>query len=334
MEACDLTGKTVIPFATSGGSGVEGGGLPDGLQLGGGRLGLCVQSLALGFGGGAGGLVGGAEGRGLGQHLVAAPDGGLIGQDVPQGSGRRVLFGQLEGGEGLPQGGVLLFHSAGGLGGGGAQLVLHGAAAGGAEDLPQHGAAPFARGVEQLGELALGDHGDLAELLAVHAQQLPDGRVHLPHLFHRRAARREEEGGGRLGHLPLAPLFGPLVLGGAADGVLFAPVQEGQFHKGLPVGLGVVAAHGVKAAHPAGKLAEQGIADGVKQGGLARPGVAGDEEQPAGAQLVQFQRLLPGVGAEGRKAQMQRSHPSASSPSTSSRKAFSSSSSSLPWTLW
>ena len=102
--------------------GMERGGLAGRFQLGGGGLGLGVQGLAPGFGGGAGGLIGGAEGRGLGQHLVAAPDGGLIGQDIPQGAGLRVLFGQLEGGEGLPQGGVLLFHGAGGLGGSGAQL--------------------------------------------------------------------------------------------------------------------------------------------------------------------------------------------------------------------
>ena len=47
----------------------------------------------------------------------------------------------------------------------------------------------------------------------------------------------------------------------------------------------------------------QRIGDGIKKGGLARAGVAGNEVQPAFAQLFKVKGGLGGIGAKGRKGQ-------------------------------
>ena len=57
----------------------------------------------------------------------------------------------------------------------------------------------------------------------------------------------------------------------------------------------------------------QRICNGIEQGGLACAGIAGDKVQTAFSQFFQFQNRLGGIGAKGRKSELQRSH--ASSPS-------------------
>ena len=44
----------------------------------------------------------------------------------------------------------------------------------------------------------------------------------------------------------------------------------------------------------------EGVGDGVEEGGLARAGVAGDEVEPASAQLGEVENGLGGIRPEGR----------------------------------
>ena len=98
--------------------------------------------------------------------------------------------------------------------------------------------------------------------------------------------------------IALAPLFGAAVLGAAPHGVLPAPVLKAQLHAGFQRGVRIIAAHGIHPAHPARELAEQRVAHGVKQGGLARAGIARHQKQPAPAQGAQVDVLLSRIGAE------------------------------------
>src|SRR5699024_4424370 len=110
-----------------------------------------------------------------------------------------------------------------------------------------------------------------------------------------------------------APLGKPLVLGLAADGVLPALVEKGQLHKSfLAVRLGVHAAERPLPPVLAAVLAVEGKGDGVKNGGFARAGVAGNQVEPAVPQQGKIQRFQTRIGSKGRKGQFQRSHPCSS----------------------
>ena len=179
----------------------------------------------------------------------------------------------------------------------------------GAEQLAEDTAALLGGGVEQLCELSLRDEHDLRKLVVVQPDDLLHGGGHILGFGHRRAVVRVGQGGIRLfgGHA-LAPGLGALILRVAAHRVAHAVHLKFQLHKGGGLVVCVLAAqHGALPDAAAGMIVQR-IGDGVKNGGLARAGVAGNEVQPAFAQFFKVKGGLGGIGAKGRKGQSQRSH--------------------------
>ena len=163
------------------------------------------------------------------------------------------------------------------LGGALFQLLLQGHIQPRPEDVPEDLLPLLGVRLEQLAEAALGDHGHLGKLLPGHADDLPDGPIHLFPFCHHPPVRVGELGVRRLAGGPCAPGLFPLVLRAAADGVLLPVIGEGQLHKGGGVQPGVFGAEHVRTPVPAAGLPEQGEGDGIEDRGLSRPGVPGDE---------------------------------------------------------
>ena len=208
-----------------------------------------------------------------------------------------VQFGVLSGALLVQRGGFCL------------QTLLQLGIALGAEQLAEDAAALLRRSVEQLCELPLRDEHDLGKLVVVQPNDLLHGGGHVLCLGHRRAGVRVGQGGIRLfgGHA-LAPGLGALVLRVAAHHVAHAVHLKFQLHKGGGLVIRVLAAqHGALPDAAAGMIVQR-VGDGVKNSGLARAGVAGNEIQSAFAQLFKVERSLGGIGAKGRKGQSQRSH--------------------------
>ena len=148
----------------------------------------------------------------------------------------------------------------------------------GAEQLAENAAALLGGSVEQLCELTLRDHGDLAELAVVQPDDLLHGGSHILGFGHRRTAIGIGEGGIRFfgGHA-LAAVFGALVLRVAAHGIALAVHLKFQLHKGGCFRAGILAAqHGALAYAAAGMIVQR-ICNGIEQGGLACAGIAGDK---------------------------------------------------------
>ena len=193
-----------------------------------------------------------------------------------------------------------------------AQLILEFHIQIGVEDIPEDLLPFLGVGKKQLQEVALGNHGHLSELFPVKTQNLPDGGIDFFGLGHQIAVGvRQGRAGGLLGHsfaLILAFGLGTHIFGIPGDCVFLASISEhkrdfrgrsrvsifGAEHTGFPVA--------------AAGFAEEGEADGIKNGGLARTGVTGDEIQSAGAQGFKVQFHDPCVGTEGGQSQFQRSH--------------------------
>ena len=224
-----------------------------------------------------------------------------LGAECGKGCGVRVVGGILHAGKQAVElcvlGGALLVQAGGFL----LQAVLQPGIALGAEQLAEDAAALLGGSVEQLCELPLRDHGDLRKLAVVQPDDLLHGGGHVFCFGHRRAAVGVGEGGvGLLGGKALAAHLGAGVLWVAAHSVADAVHLKFQLHKGGGLGVGVLAAQHGPLAHAAAGMVVQSVCNGVKQGGLARAGVAGDEVQSALAQLFQFQHRFARIGAEGR----------------------------------
>lgn len=172
-------------------------------------------------------------------------------------------------------------------------------------------------GGEQLAELALRQHDDLDELVPRQADELLQPRVHLLDVepVDRRslAVRRQLVQLGLAAGLALVarPAVGHL----AEHAVAPTLGLEHELHRRR-----LVVAREMAAQQPrlravlAARRAVEGVAERVEDGRLARAGLAGDDEQPSAAQLLEVDRLLVAIGPEGRHAQSNRPHPAASSP--------------------
>ena len=278
---------------------------------------LTLYFVQLGFGvleGSSNGLL-----RGLlaGQQTFQQGKGRLrlgLGVQCGKGIGIRVVGRKPDAGEQTVQlcilGGALLAEG----GAFGLQALLQPGIALGAEQLAENAAALLGGSVEQLCELTLRDHGDLAELAVVQPDDLLHGGSHILGFGHRRTAIGIGEGGIRfLGGHALAAVFGALVLRVAAHSIALAVHLKFQLHKGGRFKISIFAAQHGALAHAAAGMIVQRICNGIEQGGLACSGVAGDKVQAAFSQFFQFQHGLARIGAKGRKGQSERSH--ASSPS-------------------
>ena len=276
-------------------------GLPGGAQL-------LLQAVQLGFRlfqGGSGRLLRG----GLpGQQGVQQSQRGFrfgLGAECGKGCGVRVIGGKSDAGKQAVQlcvlRGALLVQAGGFL----LQAVLQPGVALGAEQLAEDADALLGGSVEQLCELPLRDHGDLRKLAVVQPDDLLHGGGHVFCFGHRWAAVGVGEGGvGLLGGKALAAHFGAGVLRVAAHGIALAVHLKFQFYKGGRSRVGVLAAQHGPLAHAAAGMVVQSVCNGVKQGGLARAGVAGDEVQSAHAQFFQFQHGLACIGAKGRESEL------------------------------
>ena len=192
--------------------------------------------------------------------------------------GLRVVWGAGNAGQDLPQPDALSRALGAESCALGAESVLQLLVALGAEQLAEDAAALLGGGVQQPGELPLRDHGDLGELVVVQADELDDGGGDLLGPGDGGPAVGKGQGGvGFLGGKALAPGLGAGVLRVAADGVPLAPHLKFQFHKGRRGGVGVLAAEHGPLPHAAAGAVVERVGDGVKEGGLACAGVAGDE---------------------------------------------------------
>ena len=178
-------------------------------------------------------------------------------------------------------------------------------------------------GVENLQKIALRDHHGLRELVAGQ----PDQILHALRDFIQ--SRPALAGVGLklrrvLAHdHAVAALAGAGVFGIAAQTVVVPSVAERQLHPRILRLGGVVRAEGLRGAAilAARGFAVQREADGVENRGLARAGVAGDQEQAVLTQLFKIDLRRAGVRAKGAHRQLQRLH--RTSPSNSFRIAVS-----------
>ena len=189
----------------------------------------------------------------------------------------------------------------------------------GLEDLPENLLPAFGVCQQQLEEIPLGDHGDLGKLAAVQSDDSVDLPGNFPALGDQTAVGQAKLGVRFLYHTSRAPLGRAFVLGISADGIGFAAVREGQFHKGGSVRLGVLGAEHGRVPVAAAGFPVEGVCNGVEQGGFTGSRVAGDQVKPLSAQLLQVYRHLTGVWPKGGQGQLQRSHAISSSKMESIR---------------
>jgi len=109
-------------------------------------------------------------------------------------------------------------------------------------------------------------------------------------------------------HQLVAAQRGTFLLGNALDAIAALAEREVELDLGLHAGVGVVAAHLARAALAARGVAVERVGDAVEDGGLARAGGAGDQEQRAGRQQGEIHLLARGEGAEGLQAEFERFH--------------------------
>ena len=159
----------------------------------------------------------------------------------------------------------------------------------------------------------------MRKLAAVQPDDLVDLPGNLTALGDEASVRQPELGVRLLHHAARAPFGRPLILGVPVDGIGFAAVREGQFHKGWGVRLGVLGAEHGRVPVAAAGLPVEGVCNGVEQGGFTGSRVAGDQVKSLSAQLFQVYRHLTGVWPKGGQGQLQRSHAISSSKMESIR---------------
>ena len=192
------------------------------------------------------------------------------------------------------------------------QSVLQALKQAGFEHFPQNLFPFLRRGQQEFQEIPLGDHGDLHELAPVDAHDVPNRRVHIFQPGLDLAVGIVQHGLRLLLDEARAPCFRAPVFRAACDGIGLPPAGEHQLHlRGVLRRRVFGAQHRRVTRIPAG-LAVQGKGDGVKECGLSRAGVPGDQIQAAAAEFVQVQDRLLRIGSERGHAQFQRSHASPS----------------------
>ncbi len=179
----------------------------------------------------------------------------------------------------------------------------------GVEQFPENPLALLGVGLQQVTEVALGNHGHLCKLFPGQSDDFPDRPVHFLGPGHGGTAIlvMQDRIGGLLRGAG-APGLGALVLRIAPDGIGFPGIGEGQFHIGGVLRPDIFGAqHGGLAAAAAG-FAEQRKGNGIKNRGFAGTCVAGNQVKALLTKGGEIQHLHPGVGAESGQCQFQRSH--------------------------
>ena len=180
------------------------------------------------------------------------------------------------------------------------------------EDLPEDPGFVPGRGSQKPGKLSLGYHGNLLELGIIQRQNVLQSGVHLLDPLQNLLLGQVKDGILFLpGQRAPASLFpGAHVFRIAAYTVYPAPVLHLQFHIGRSLRLCEVAADPSPflIPHLAAQSPVQGISDGVKKSGLARPGGSGDQEQSLSAQPGELHRLHILIGSPPAYLQSNRLH--------------------------
>ena len=193
--------------------------------------------------------------------------------------GKALFRGNAPGGQAQALSQLILFPGAGSVHV--LKALLQRRVQGRVEQLLKQGLALVRGRVEDFQEVSLGNHHRPGELILRQPQQLINPGVDLRNALHHRACvQAGQHGPGGLGGGALTGHLGPDIFRIAPDAIPPAPVAEGQFHKGFRAGRCIVRAEGAAFAPfpAAGGLAVQGEADSVKQGGFARPGIPGNQE--------------------------------------------------------
>ena len=180
-----------------------------------------------------------------------------------------------------------------------------------AEDLP----AILCVRQQELSELALRDHGDLAELRAVYAEDISDRRIYIRPARDNAPVRHSKFGARRLLCGSAAAGLGPLILRVSPDGISFPCVGKGELHLGRRLWRSEFGAEHGAFAPIAAWRAEKREGDGVKERCFPCAGVAGDEIQAPPAEPPEIELRFIRVGAKGAERQMKRSHGVSSSRS-------------------
>ena len=102
----------------------------------------------------------------------------------------------------------------------------------------------------------------------------------------------------RLRSISVSSLFLSEIFRIAPYRILFSAVFKGELHLGLRIVIRILGTKHSGLPAAAARFSEQRIADGIEDGGLACPGIAGDQIQAAGAQFFQIQHLFSRVGTE------------------------------------
>ena len=190
----------------------------------------------------------------------------------------------------------------------------------GAEQLLQQLSPVVGVGVQEVGELALRQQHDLPELQGGHAHEISDLVVRLT-----RPGGNGPPGGavglfqddlGVLGGSAAAPALGAFLLGAAGDTHPAAAERGLELDLGRHVGRGVVRAQPPGLAALARDLTVEGEPEGVEQGGLARAGLAVQQEQASLGQIIKADLDGAAERAEGGHAQPVRAHQPASAVRT------------------
>ena len=213
-----------------------------------------------------------------------------------------------------PEGGEILLYPRRGLlppviqlGGAIPQPVLKDPVAARAEQLPKD-VLPFP-GVrqQQPQKISLGQHGNLGKLLPVYPQNAAHRVVHIPHPGeHPAVGKRQLRLGLFGGHTAAAT--GPLIFRAAAELIGLSAVGKGQRNLRGRLREGVFGAQHSRLPAAAAGLAVKGIGNCIKQRGLSRAGVPGDQIKSPLPQCGKIHRGPARVGAKGGQLQAQWSH--------------------------
>ena len=199
------------------------------------------------------------------------------------------------------------------------QAFLEGLVAFGAEDAAEYIASLVGFRRKKFAEIALGDHDDAGELLAVDAEDADDGIADAFRTGDDRPVGHGERGVGvDLGHSFSPPALA-FLRGPARYGVDAAAVFEFKLDARLEGRRGEVAAQRFRVAIFAARFSEQRVRDGVEYGGLACARVARDQIDAVASQFGEIYLGRARIRAERAHGQMDRPHRSSSLSSSASR---------------
>ena len=187
-----------------------------------------------------------------------------------------------------------------------------------AEQPPEDFLALAGFGQQQIEELALRQHGHLLELRIIQPDERFDLLPHLAVVLDGQAAGHGQADARGLRTRALAIAQRPLIAGRTADVIGLAAVLECEIDISRVIWQGVIAAHATAGSALVGHAAIERVGDRVEYRGLARAGVAGDQEHAALAKFRKVNRGLVGVGAEHGHGELERSHAFSSSRASAS----------------